>query len=285
MTDRTKKDFREYYEIIEEIDSGAYGHVYKGRDKITKELRAIKIISLEKIKDNLFSQYLSNEIEEPLKLRINGFIEEFNIMKICSNNNNNSVKCYEYFNNKDNFVIIMELCDTNLSQLLKQKLKKEKKGFNMEEIYEIMNQLNNTFKIMKENNIIHRDLKLENILIKYNDKEHKKYTIKLSDYGCGGKLESLSQKCITSCGVVIYMAPEILEGEKYNFKCDLWSIGIIIYILIFGKSPYSGKNEIALLNNINRIGNKFIEIENKELEDLIKKLLEKEPSKRIDWDN
>jgi len=150
MSNRTKKNYKEYYEIVEIIDSGAYGHVYSGREKKTKELRAIKVISLEKIQENLLSQYEANDIEEQLNLCINGFIQEFNNMKICSNNNNNSVKCYEYFNNEDNFVIIMELCDQNLSKLLKQRFKKEKKGFNSEEIYEIMNQLNNTFKIMKK---------------------------------------------------------------------------------------------------------------------------------------
>ena len=111
MFDRIKTNYEEYYEKIEPIDSGAYGYVYKGREKSTKELRAIKVISLGKIEDNLLSQYGANEIEEQLNLCINGFIEEYNNMKICSNNNNNSVKCYEYFNNKDNFVIIMELCD------------------------------------------------------------------------------------------------------------------------------------------------------------------------------
>jgi serine/threonine protein kinase len=80
------------------------------------------------------------------------------------------------------------------------------------------------------------------------------------------------------------MAPEILKREEHNFKCDLWSIGIIIYRLIYGKSPYSGENEIALIKNIDKYGNTIIKIENKELEDLIKKLLEKESSKRIDWD-
>ena len=60
----------------------------------------------------------------------------------------------------------MELCDKNLSQLLMEKNKKDNRFFNSEEILEIMKQLNNAFKIMKDNNIIHRDLKLENILIK-----------------------------------------------------------------------------------------------------------------------
>jgi len=139
-------------------------------------------------------------------------------MKICSNNNNNSVKCYEYFHNKDNFVIIMELCDTNLSKLLRQRIKNEKKGFNSEEIYEIMNQLNNTFKKMKENNIIHRDLKLENIFLKYNDEENKKYTIKLAGYGFSKRLKSLSMSCNEYGGTLVYMAPEMLKGEEYDFK-------------------------------------------------------------------
>jgi len=147
-----------------------------------------------------------------------------------------------------------------------------------------MNQLNNTFKIMRENKIIHRDLKLENILIKYNDEEHKHYTIKLSDYGCSKRLESLAINCKRYTGTSGYMAPEILKGEEYDFKCDLWSIGIIIYRLINGRLPYSEENETALIRNIDKNGNKIIKIENKELEDLIKNLLEKEASKRFDWD-
>jgi len=55
-------------------------------------------------------------------------------MKICSKNNENSVKCYEYFNNKDNFIIIVELCDENLLQKLNKRIENDKKGFNSEEI-------------------------------------------------------------------------------------------------------------------------------------------------------
>ena len=91
------------------------------------------------------------------------------------------------FKKKNNFVIIMELCDCNLSQLLL----KNNGGFNEKEIYEIMKQLNNAFKVMKEKNIIHRNLKPENILIKYED--NNKYIIKLSDYGSSKRLDSLSK--------------------------------------------------------------------------------------------
>ena len=284
MNDRTKQNYEEYYEIIKVIGTGGYGCVYEGRDKKTKELRAIKVMNIEKIEANLLEEYERGEIKEQLELCIEGFKKEFENMKICSENNNNSVKCYEYFNNEENFVIIMELCDKNLLQILNKRVKEEGKGFNIEEIYEIMKQLNNTFKIMKEKNIIHRDIKLENILIKYIDKEHKKYIIKLSDYGCSKRLISLSRNCSTYSGTLLYMSPEILKREEYNYKCDLWSIGIMIYRLIFGRSPYLGETENALINKIDKLGNKLIKIENEVLNDLVKRLLEKDYKKRINWD-
>ena len=224
MVDRVNQDYKKYYDILSEpIGKGAYGFVYKGKEKETGQLRAIKVIYKNQLIENLSYKYEPKEIEEQLKLCINGFISKFENMKIRSTNNNNSVKCYEYFNNDDNFTIIMELCDKNLLQLLMEKIKKDKKCFNIEEILEIMKQLNNALKIMKENKIIHRNLKLENILIKYNDKEKKKYTIKLTDYGCSKRLESLSKNYgnTPNIGTNYYMAPEILKGEEYNYKVDL----------------------------------------------------------------
>ena len=160
MEGRSSHDFREYYKILEGIGSGAFGIVYKGIEIKTKELRAIKVIQLDKLKESIFAYGYGNEDPKKiLKEYIDGFIKECKNMEICSNIN--SVKYYEYFKDKKNFVIIMELCNENLSQLL---IRKSEEGFNVKEIYEIMRQLNNGFKIMKENKIIHRDLKLENIL-------------------------------------------------------------------------------------------------------------------------
>ena len=81
------------------------------------------------------------------------------------------------------------------------------------------------------------------------------------------------------------MAPEILKRLEYNYKCDLWSIGIIIYKLIFCKSPFSGETETSLINNIENLGNKYLKkIGNKNLDDLIEKLLEKDKKNRLNWD-
>ena len=296
MEDNSKEEdeeFTKYYEQGELIDNGTFGNVYKGKDKSNNESRAIKIIKYEKIKSYILKESNENEdIANLLNVYINGYINEFKNMKICSENNNNSVKCWKYFKNNEKFVIIMEECDGNLEKLLLKKVvenKKENKndkGFTPQEVLEIMKQLNNAFKIMKKNNIIHRDLKLENILIKYNDKEHKTFTVKLADYGCSKRLDSSSQKCKTFAGTVIYMAPEILEKKEYDDKCDLWSIGIIIYRLLFVKSPFSGKKEYALIQNFNKFDNNLLKQSgNDELDDLIKKLLVIDPEKRINWDN
>ena len=158
MDERNKEDYTKYYEKIELIDSGAFGHVYKGKIKGKDEYRAIKVINLDKIRYSLSYEYEDeNDIENILNNCIDGYKNEYENMRICSINNNNSVKCYEYFYNREEFVIIMELCDKNLSQLLLEK-KKNNKVFDIKEIKEIMKQLNKTLRIMKDNKIIHRDL-------------------------------------------------------------------------------------------------------------------------------
>ena len=179
----------------------------------------------------------------------------------------------------------MELCDKILSQLLTDKIIKDINGFNEEEIFEIISQLNNTCKIMKEVNIIHRDLKLENILIKYNDKGNINYTTKLTDYGSSKRLISFSRNYFNSnIGTLAYMSPELLKKENYNYKSDLWSIGIIIYRLFFRKAPFSGNTENDILNNIHQFGNNLKITGNDTLDDLIKKILVKYPVNRLDWD-
>ena len=81
------------------------------------------------------------------------------------------------------------------------------------------------------------------------------------------------------------MAPEVLEGKSYNAECDLWSIGIMMYILFFKKFPYIGDTDTAVQNNINNFGKAIInKTNNAYLDDLINKCLIKDPKERITWD-
>ena len=205
-------------------------------------------------------------------------------MKLCSNENDNSVKYYEHFNYKDKFVIVMELCDNSLQKILDER----KKGFTFEEILNIMSQLNNTFKIMYKNKIIHRDIKLDNILIKYKDNNNNNdsninFIVKLTDYGISKQLKNTINT--TFMGTYETMAPEILEEKNnYDNKCDLWSIGIIIYQLFFNEYPYKG-GPVAIYNQIKDFGKRILKKpKNEELDNLIGSLLIREPEKGFKYE-
>ena len=265
------KEFKEKYELGKRRGGGGFGTIFevklKNGDKEVK--RAAKIVD----KDNVIDKFMmENKYKEPTEEQKNALFEEVRkeveIMKIIEGKyNNNTVKFYEKFENENELIIIMELCDTDLL-----KLNAKKNTFNDEDILDFLTQLNNSFIILHENKIYHRDLSLDNILIKY---ENEKIIYKLSDYGISKKLLTIKKHFSTKVGKEDFMAPEIKEGKKFDGKCDLWSLGIILYVLI-NKTPPS--NEI--IENISTI-----ELtKNKNLNDLIRRLLVKNPDNRLSWD-
>ena len=191
----------------------------------------------------------------------------------------NTVIFEEYFNNYDYFVIVMELCNDNLYNYIKKK----SNFLKFEEIQQILIQLNNSFRIMVKNKILHRALKPENILVKTEENSKILYKLKLTNNSCllnESKRIDLDDP-IFSGNLCIY-APEVLNGEKYTEKSDLWSLGITIYFLFNKVYPFSGKNKKEILNNIKRGLAKKIS-ENSDFNDLINKLLEVDPEERMSW--
>ena len=174
------------------------------------------------MKSNLLKKVIT---EKDFKPEIEKFNKEIENMQKCYCEN--SVQIYDFYETEKEFIIIMELCDETLLDLLCDK----ENGFNNEEIKDILSQLNNVFRKMNYHNISHRDIKLNNILIKYLNEEKTKYKILLSDYGISNQLYTMTQKFSTHAGTQLIMAPEILNDEEYNSKCDLWSLGVIIYQL------------------------------------------------------
>ena len=266
------KNYNEKYEIIENIGKGGCGKVYKAKVKGKDEYRAIKIINKNTIKAGLRNEHNKQDVDEEYAPYDDDFKKEIYYLKKCQqNNNNNSVKVYEYYDTEEEFIIVMELCDESLLDLIKR----TKKTFNLDEIYNLLFQLNNTFKIMYDSKIAHRDLKLQNILIKYENEEKTKYTYKLTDYGISRRFLRFSQRfSTTGLGTISYMAPEILSKEQYGYECDLWSLGIIIYILHFGKYPYNGEVAQAVLKQIQNFKQKlFKKSGDQDFDDLLKQLL------------
>ena len=274
-------DYKNIYTNFVQIGEGSLGKIYKAKNRSTNEYRAIKIIDKEKIKKLLRKQYNKDDIDNEFKSYYKYFLNEIEYMKICCKDNINSVKLYNYYDTDTELAIVMELCDDSLQSILNKKIN----GFNKQEIYDIITQLNNTFKIMNKNHIIHRDIKLDNILVKYTDETKTKFIVKLTDYGLSKQLVSLSKFCITHAGTPLTMAPEILNDEEYNSECDLWSLGIIIYQMFFKKYPYISNTEIGLFKQITNFGQNLLEkTKDEKLDYLISKLLIIDPKKRMTWD-
>ena len=280
------------YEIVETIKENVFTSVFKGKMKykndipnnlFSEELVAIKKIYKDKIKEEMKFSMCKEEItEEDFKPEIVKFNKELENMQKCQCEN--SVHIYDYFDDKKEFTIIMELCDETLFHLLC----KRPHGFSSKEIREILLQLNNVFIRMNKYGISHRDIKLNNILIKYLDPQKTKYKVLLSDYGISNQLYSLTRKFTTHAGSQLIMAPEILNDEKYTNKCDLWSLGVIIFQLYTKTFPYKGTVEKAILKQIEKEGQKvlcLIDKNDKLLKDLLSKLLVRNPEKRISWEN
>ena len=283
------ENFRINYEYNlekDEIDEGGFGKVFKAIHKETKEKRAIKLIDVKK----LIKKIKNNLSEEEIKDFPNLLLKEINIMKEMegkNQENENTVKIYEYYYQKDiEIAIVMELCDENLDTMISNKREKKEK-FTFNEIKIILRQLNNSFRIMEKNKIAHRDLKPENILIKYrNENDKNKFIVKLCDYGGAKRLTITKNVFKTTVGTLPFMAPEIMEGQPFDLKCDLWSLGVIIYYLYFQKYPYpAAQTEFALINHIKNYGQElFLKSKNEEFDDLIHTLLIKAPQERITWE-
>ena len=272
------------YKEEEVIKDNVLTLVYKAKrknDDYPNKYVAIKKIKKDALKEELKIKLRKNDInKEDFKEEIVKFNRELKNMDKCYCEN--TVKLYDYFDTDKYFIIIMELCDNNLFY----ELCNTKSGFNVEQVKDILLQLNNVFKKMHEKHISHRDIKINNILVKYLNKQKTKFKVLLSDYGVSNQLSSMTQNYTTHAGSPIIMAPEILEGEDYNDKCDIWSLGITIYYLYNKDLPYKGNCEAKILKNIKKLGLSVLDkINNTNLKDLLSKMLKFDPDERISWDD
>jgi serine/threonine protein kinase len=246
-----------YIVTKQQIGRGAFSTIFKGYDSNNGNVFAVKEISIAGKK----------KVEENVK-------KELNILKRL--NHNNIVQIHDYFfdnTNKVIYIIMDYFKNGDLSKFIKGKVLKE--------IYakKYMSQLKAGLEYLYNNNIMHRDLKPHNILIDDNN------DIKITDFGFARYVKD-DMLINTLCGTPIYMAPEIMKYKKYNNKSDLWSLGIIMYEMIFGKLPFKANNFIQLLKSINKnnICYKYPDIEiSGDCENLLKSLLQIEPENRISW--
>ena len=190
----------------------------------------------------------------------------------------NIINCYEFHLENDKFYIIMEYGEGGdlFNKINEQKNKN--KYFEEKEIIEWFIEICEGIKYIHKNKIIHRDLKPSNIFLTKNNK------IKIGDFGIA-KLLNYESKVKTMMGTKFYLSPEIMKNKHYDYKSDIWNLGIILYELTQLKHPFFEEdisNEKSI-NNIEKGNIKFININYSErLLNLIKNILKVDPNERLD---
>ena len=275
IVSKTQKLYDKYEIFLNNmIGKGSYSNVYMGRiidEKIINEnMLSSDIIAVKKIK-------MDNLDQKSFKM----ISDEVNIMqKIMKLNTtcNNIIKCIDIIEEFDFIYIIMEYCENgDLSKLIGKPIKE-----NIVKYY--FSQIINALCFLNENNIIHRDIKPKNILLKKDKRE-----LVLCDFGFA-RIKTM-QRVKTICGSPLYMAPELLEEKSYTDIVDIWAIGMILYEMIYGKHPYE---ECKDIDDLKEFSKKSITIPptcntninvTEDCIDLMKKMLEKEEKNRITLDN
>ena len=246
-----------YYKKIKDLGSGSYGSVYQAKNIVMDNIVAIKVI--EKVQDNMV---------DDLEIK-----NEINILKSLSHPN--IVKIYEFFDTVLYYYIVTEYCKKGeLFSYIKNK-------YSEKQLAVLFYQVFSGLCYLHEKKILHRDLKLENLMVSEIEKDiitgEEYFWIKIIDFGTAKIFEkNKTEKAVI--GSSYYIAPEVLK-QRYNEKCDTWSVGVILYMTLVGVAPFDGRTDEDIIRRIkigkyNKNDIRFIE-HSEEVKDLVYKLLEK----------
>jgi len=250
------------YEICRQIGQGSFAVVWLGRHVTTGRQVAVKEVNTSRLNAKLLASLDS----------------EVNILRNVKHEN--IIELFDIFKEPDKLYLVLEYCDGgDLSEMIKKggKMSEEAAGH-------IMQQLGAGLRQLRNSNLVHRDLKPQNLLLKKKTTGDGS-TLKIADFGFARYMQPLGL-AETLCGSPLYMAPEILQFQKYDAKADLWSVGTILFEMLAGKPPYTGANHVQLLRNIERQVPPIAKISDGLSEDcvnLLRGLLKRRPLERMSF--
>ena len=270
------------YKLTKLLGSGTYGEIYLAKKDNDPTLYAVKVLDRKRMDSPKMQKYFNMELEI-----------------LMETNHPNIAHFYKKLQDESNYYIIMEYCNGGtLKDCFKKYISLHKETFPIEIIQHFMNQIIRAFCHIHSQNIIHRDVKLENILLSFDDERDKENLnlmqskIKLIDFGCSTKLEN-SKKAFTVVGSPITMSPLILRKynraddketfEGYTEKEDIWSLGIIFYQLLTGEYLFHANDLEELMKKIEE-GNYVIPMNKnfyKETVSFLNCMLQYNPDKRL----
>jgi serine/threonine protein kinase len=244
------------------------GHHIKNHGEYDPKENSNKLVAIKRINTSNIK-----------KMSLNRLQTEITLLKKLSHKN--IVKFYEAFTDiSNNIYIVTEYCNNGNLQIYTKDIQLSDhiiKGY--------IDQVREGLKYLLCNNILHRDLKPQNILL---DKQGDTITLKIADFGFAKHFESLEEESMsnTLCGTPMYLAPEVIVDRKYTLVSDLWSIGVIIYELFHHCTPFrKPKNLLELTRNIDTMKLKCRKTLDQNAIYLLRDLLQIDPHKRITWDN
>ena len=208
------------YEIIQEIGRGAFSVVYKVKSKENNNIYCLKRINMKKTQDKQNEINILSNLDHP-----------------------NLIKLYYSFSNDEGIYIIMEFCEYGDLFSLLQSVKKKRVYVNEEIIWNVAIQALLGLEYLHSKQIIHRDIKLLNLFLT------KEKEVKIGDMGMSKQVEE-GEMIMSRVGTPLYIAPELVKKEKYDYKIDIWSLGCSLYHLAKTLPPYTDENLVQLGNSI-----------------------------------
>lgn len=218
------------YKLGETLGKGSFGVVKEVTHITSGQQYAMKMVNKDK-PGSTSIQLLEREIEVLNRV-----------------NHPHLIQLIEVYETQKKVFLVLEMCrGGELSDLLK-----EKNRFKEDEVKELMKQLAEAVVYMHDKDMVHRDLKLENILLSTSESSEQ-FNIKVADFGlCHMKgLPGCDELMHSRCGTLYYMAPEVLKNKhEYSKLCDVWSMGVIMYALLCGRMPFNGDTASRLETEI-----------------------------------